>query len=59
MIRITMNLIDVSNGILGLRAVQYLIDKPEKADVLLEYGDNILFYAKRNKASISVWEQPW
>ena len=57
MIRITMNLIDPSNGILGLRAAQYLIDKPEKTDALLEYGDSVTFYAKRNKASISVWEQ--
>lgn len=58
MIRIILNLKNPdSSFVLAGRAGQYLVDNPEKNDALLEYGGIKMFYAKRNKKSISVWEQ--
>ena len=46
---------------LGSRAACYLIDNPEKADALLEYGegnDPPRYWVRRAKSSIVVWQQP-
>lgn len=56
--RIILNIKNMENVTLAARAARYLIDKPESTDALLDYGDGqVLIYARRNKASISVWEQ--
>lgn len=58
--RIILHLINDS-GILAIRAARHLLEQPEKDDALLEYGDSNdppTFYAKRNKHSVTVWEQP-
>lgn len=48
--------IDRDDLILGIRAAKYLLDRFQK-DVILSYGEGDKtkdFYAKRNKASITV-----
>jgi hypothetical protein len=50
---------DPSNLILAGRAVKWLMDRPESKDALLAYGDKeeVVLFAKRNKASISIYQQ--
>ena len=56
--RIIINLKDGSdNRILAIRAAGHLIEHPEKADALMEYENGVRMWVRRNKASISVWEQ--
>lgn len=57
--RIILNLKDKNSILLAGRAGLYLLERPEQLDSLLSYGNenNIRFYARRNKKSISVWEQ--
>lgn len=58
MIKLILNTKDNTNLILASRAADYLVNNPEKQDAILVYGDDVAtFYVKRNKASISVWEQ--
>jgi hypothetical protein len=56
--RLILNINGTENAYLALRAARYLIDNPNSANALLDYGDGqVLMWAKRNKSSISVWEQ--
>jgi hypothetical protein len=59
-VRVILNLADgLKNDILALRAARWLMDHPDRSDAILQYGDSNdppTMYAKRNKASISVWE---
>lgn len=61
MIRIIINLKEGSEQYgLAMRAARYMVERPDKQDALLDYGDSNhppRFYVRRNKASISVWEQ--
>lgn len=59
--RIILNIEDWSNATLAVRAARYLIDNPDKADCLLEYGDSDnppRMWARRGKSAIIVYEQP-
>jgi len=55
--KIILNIKDVGNIVLAARAAKYLLDRPERIDALVEYGDTHRYYVKQNKKSISVWEQ--
>jgi hypothetical protein len=47
------------NMILAVRAAKWLLDRPGQRDGILVYGersDEQVFYVKRNKSSISVFE---
>lgn len=62
--RIIMNLLDGSdNGLIAWRAAKWLMEQPAtQKDAILVYGDapstEIAMYVRRNKASITVYEQP-
>jgi len=62
--KIIMRLLDGSdNGIVAWRAAKWLRDQPDtQKDAILVYGDTpsteIVMYVRRNKASITVYEQP-
>jgi len=47
---------DPVDWILGVRAAKYLWERPDTRDAVMAYGDDERkqFYAKRNKASITV-----
>jgi hypothetical protein len=61
MVRIILNVNEGGDSILALRAAQYLLDRTDKSDALLEFGDTNCpptFYARRGKGSIIVYQQP-
>ena len=48
---------DYGNLILAQRAAKFMVDRPQQKDAVVAYGegkDQIHFYARRNKASITV-----
>lgn len=58
--RIILHLINDS-GTLAVRAARYLMERPERKDAMLSYGDSNdapAFYVKRGLKSVTVWEQP-
>ena len=56
--KLILHIKDGSDGILALRAARHLIDHPEKADAVLQYGGDAgtEVWARRNKASITAYE---
>lgn len=47
------------NFLLATRAAKWLLARPEQKDAIIAYGegkDEVAFYAKRNKDSISIRE---
>ena len=46
-------LCEPDNLILAQRAAQFMVERPNYVDVVLTY-DLVVFYVRRNKASISV-----
>jgi len=57
MYKIILNIKNLDEVSLASVAARYLINHPEKEDVVLQYNDRVTFFVKRNKSSISVWEQ--
>ena len=56
--KIILNVDQRSNAMLAYRAAMHLLDHPEKADALLDYGDgHARMWAKRGKGSVIVHEQ--
>lgn len=55
--KIILNIKNLNDGFLAALAAKYLINLPEREDAILQYNDRVIYYVKRNKASISVWEQ--
>lgn len=49
------------NLITAGRAARWLLERPEQVDAILAYGEGkneVSFYVRRNRASISIREQP-
>ncbi|MFD1104254.1 hypothetical protein [Sphingobium olei] len=56
--KIILNVDQRDNAMLALRAATYLLEHPEKADAVLDYGDgHAAMWARRGKRSIIVYEQ--
>lgn len=50
---------DPDNLVLAARASKWLIARPQQVDAILSYGEGkqeVVFYVKRNKASIRVYQ---
>jgi hypothetical protein len=50
---------DPSNYILAARALKWLLARPDQKDAILAYGEGkqeVVFYVKRNKASLSIMQ---
>ncbi len=56
MIKVHMT-IDPAQYILAARALHWLVSNPEKKDAILSYEDSVTFYVRRNKSSISVFQE--
>lgn len=56
--KIILHIKDDSDGTLALRAARYLVENPEKPDVILQYGGEggPVCFARRNKTSITAYE---
>lgn len=60
--RIILNLVRDEDALLAVRAARWLIAEEGQKDAILCYGDSNdppAFWVKRNKASISVHQQPF
>ena len=60
--KIILNIIEPDDAIIGVRAAKWLISQPDtQKDAILVYGEKpneIVFYVKRNKASILARRMP-
>lgn len=62
--KLIFHLKNTNSGIVAMRAAKFLLERPDREDALLEYTTSFMydevkhsFYVKRNKASITVWQQ--